>query len=239
MFKKILYRLFLPLVVFSFLIYFKRCPIFSISNFGSFLNEFLNGRILGSYWFIYVLMGLYLATPFLQKMCKNLDKHDYKIILIYSVIVMSLLPIFKHYAIFSITSDFSIPLISSYVTYYLLGNYFFNYDIKISSKKEKILLISAIIILIFGTIMTYYDFNNLKYTEFFYGTISRITVLIPTICIVYFCRKYFEKNNFSSDNEKKIILVSSTTFGIYLIHAFFIGNTDFIYNFLTNTLKIW
>lgn len=239
MIKKTIMRLLIPMLFFSIIIHFKRIPILSIENILNFIDLFLKNQILGTYWFIYALMGLYLATPFLQKICKNMTEKDYRIFMLYALIFVMIVPIFKRYDIFVLASEFNIPLMSSYIIYYIIGNYIFNYDIKTNKKQDTYIIILSIIVLVLGTVMTYVDCNILNLNDYYYVDMNRITVYIPSIMIAYLMRKKIEKINISEQKEAKILSISATTFGVYLVHALFIDNCKFIYTFMTNTLSIW
>lgn len=238
MIKKTITRLLIPMLFFSIIIHFKRYPILNFENIVNFIQLFCKNQILGTYWFIYALMGLYLATPFLQKICKSMKKQDYKIFILYTIIFVATIPIFKRYNIIELSQDFNIPLISTYVAYYIIGNYIFNFDIKTTKKQDIILIVSSILLLIFGTVMSYVDQSVLNYTDYYYASMHRITVFIPSITTVYIARKYLENKQISSKIESNILKISSTTFGVYLIHALFIDNCKFIYNFMLNKLTI-
>ena len=72
MFRKIIFRILVPLILFSALLYFKENRECSLTNLIKFFNKLLAGKILEHYWFLYTLIGLYLAIPFIRKMILNL-----------------------------------------------------------------------------------------------------------------------------------------------------------------------
>lgn len=239
MIRKTFFRLIVPLFIFSIIIYFKRTPTFTIDNSIKFIKDFLGNKILGNYWFIYALIGLYLATPFLQKMCKNMNEKDYKYFIIYTVLVIIVFPNLKHYNIISLAPEFTIPLISTYVSYYILGNYFINHKINLSKKEEIALIVCTIFTLILGVIMTYVDQAKLQFKEYYYGNFNTITVFLLTICIIYFILKFFDNKEFGDKSKRLITTFSGATFGVYLSHGILLGHTKFIYIFLERNLNLF
>ena len=81
--KKIV-RVFIPLFCLSLLIYTKETTSFSLWQF---LLLFLKDPIKVPYWYLYMLIPIYLMTPFIQKMIQNFKKIDY---LVFSTIVLLL-----------------------------------------------------------------------------------------------------------------------------------------------------
>ena len=56
--KKTITRLFIPLLLFSALIYFKDHMELSLQNFYNFIVDFLQEDIMQHYWFLYSLIGI-------------------------------------------------------------------------------------------------------------------------------------------------------------------------------------
>lgn len=71
-FKRI-WRVFVPLFLLSLLLYIKE-NTFTNFSFSLFLQHFLKDPIVQPYWYLYMLISLYLMTPFIQKMVKNFEK---------------------------------------------------------------------------------------------------------------------------------------------------------------------
>lgn len=238
MIKKTITRLLLPMLFFSLIIHLKRNPVVDFKNLISFIELFCKNEILSTYWYIYALMGLYLATPFLQKLCKNMKDKDYNVFILYTLVLISIIPILKRYQIIVLAPEFTIPLISTYVAYFIIGNYILNADIKTTKKQENIMVSIIMSILLFGVLMTYLDHKYFDFNDYYFSSMNIITVFIPSILIAYLTRKKLEKFQFSSTIENMIINIGSKTFGIYLIHALFIDNFKFIYDGLIDIFYV-
>ena len=229
--KKIFFRLLIPLLVISIIIYFKRTPIFNLENIINFVKEFLNAEILLPLWFLYSLIGMYICTPFLRKMVKNMEDKDFKILFAIWIIATGIIPIISYYTQIKITNYFIIPIIGRYIPYYLLGYYMFERNAIKTTKKGLILVsILGLVSLIFSVVLTYFDIKIFQKETMFLDKVDYINLIIMTFSVCYIVKYIFENRKFSEKVEKLIVNISSTTFGIYIIHGVLIGHFQFIYN---------
>ena len=175
-----------------------------------------------SYWFIKTYVFLYLLSPFLNILIKNLKQKDYKKLLIILTVIVSVLPYVTGHQLF----DNNGYTLYSFVYLYLLGAYLREYPVlkKVSMKKSTLRIV--LLSIFFGCAILNYAItslsqhfinvnslfteiaNNLNYVKFDY---SNTIVIVQTIA--YFL--FFETLNIKSNI---INFVSKLTFGIYLIH---------------------
>ena len=102
-YMKRLLKICLPLYIYSliYLFIFKynyNLEFFMPLNFLKAVKTITEGNVFFHLWFAYMIIGIYLCTPFLKKMCQSLtDKECINLtILIFSIsIIMCLLPTFK------------------------------------------------------------------------------------------------------------------------------------------------
>ena len=66
----------------------------------------------------------------------------------------------------------------------------------------------------------------------FLDQLNYLSIMIPTINIVYIVRYIFDGKLVNKRIFDFIVAVSSTTFGIYLIHGVLLGKLKVIYNFM-------
>lgn len=233
--NKIVCRLLIPLFVVSFLAYFKLNPIFTFENLLNFFRAFCNADVLLSYWFIYSLIGMYICTPFLRKMVKNMDKKDFLIFFSIFIIVTGILPIFSYYTNVKITEYFVVPIIGRWIPYYLLGYFMFEKnEIKSTNKGAIIATAIGIISLIISVVLTYLDVKYKQTPTMFLDKVDYINLFALTVSIAYLIKYFFENKVFSGTISKIIINISECTFGMYLIHHILIGRYEYIYKFLEN-----
>lgn len=237
--KKIIVRILIPLIIFSAVIYFKKSPIISYQNIKSFIWAFLTCNILQYYWFLYSLIALYIMTPFLRKMIKNFEYKDYIIFISIWILIQGIIPILEHYTKFKVTNNFAIQIVQGYLGYYILGYFLFNiFDIKKNKSNFIIVLVGFIIDIVISTLITYIDMknSNFKVYDVFLDRLNHITIIIPSVCIVYIFLYLYKNTVFSNTTNKMITAISSTTFGIYLIHGVLIDRFKNLYDFLANFL---
>lgn len=231
MLKKIFFRIVVPLVLFSAIRYFKDYRQISLRNFMRFLKNLLSAKILIHYWFLYALMGLYLIIPFIRKMILNFENKDYIIFFTIWIGFSGILPIIQHYGAFTITSNFDIPLVAGYIGYLILGHYMLNY-ININKNKKKLFINIIILVLsiIVSTIITYFENMRINQTTVFLDKLNYISIILPTINIVYITRYIFENIKPKEKIENLIINIGATTFGIYLTHWMILGKVQYLMN---------
>lgn len=174
------------------------------------------------FWYLYMLIGLYIMTPFLKKMIRQFENKDYIIFLSIWFAVSCLVPFINLIYKVEVASYFKIPIFTGYLGFYILGFYLDN--LKIDSK----LLKWAIIILI-GTIslsvfMTLHYSSSIGKTWTLLDQVLMAPIAISSlslfIIIKYIALKYsIQINKF----ENIIINLSTSTFGIYIVHMLVIS----------------
>lgn len=178
-----------------------------------------------SHWFIRVFIPLYIFSPFINKLIKNLSQKDYLKLLGALFIVMSVIPF--------VLGDASFPNsgLSLYqlVYCYLIGGYLKKYPIeksyifkRCSKQLFQIILVGIFIFCVLLNLCLYTTVYSLKDVNNLFGEIFRIlngsiifysSPIVMIQSVAYFL--FFSTLNIKS---KVINFISSLTFGIYLIH---------------------
>lgn len=180
------------------------------------IGPFISGKPYYHLWYIYMIPFLYMVTPYLRILFKNITKGEFKFLLL----------LFFAYAIFNQFSGFYINprryyiFINSfmlYLGYYAFGGYLKIYGIPKTNSFLLLFLFSL------STLITVFGVFFLK-NEYFYWNLSP-TVVIQSISALLLIIKYF---NFDIFGKTEILAYYS--FGVYLVHAFFID----IFRFLIN-----
>ena len=223
-FKKRLIKILIPFLfwaifMFGWKIVTKQINILNFSGWKDWVNAFFANKEEGIYYFLFEILGVYLTMPLLSL----LTKKEYRKTLWFTVALFftfnSLLPnilgLFKIYW----NGAFGIR-ISGYLIYVILG-YLLSTE-NLSNKQKNIVYIGAIIGLIYRFVTTFILSKNS-------GTVIKTTWgYFAWHCILLSCAVFiFIKSlNFSKKLEKKtrvtkvLAIVSSCSFGIYLIHIF-------------------
>lgn len=188
-------------------------------------------------WYMPMIIGIYIALPFVSIILKKVTFKAIKIPLILSIVVFSVLPsVNVILSIFGLSNYFVLLDLSflggTYGIYILLGYYIANKNILKSISSKKLILL---FIAFFGITVYIQSLSNTDYV--YYVWYDFITLLICGILLFELLNRLKIKNN-------QIIFftnyISRIGFAIYLIHIIFIEiYGKWILNFLIiNPLKV-
>lgn len=222
-FCKRVWRVLVPLVIVSAIyswMYGENIGDFVLALFTNFNGDY-NPYWL---WYLYMLMGLYIITPFLQKMIKNFKEKDFKWFILLFVIIVSIFNILPLVSLVlfgesrHINSDFAGLLFPVAIGYYVTGYYLSK---KVITKKMNIIsLIVLLVSVLLGSIFIYYClfYKNLTYDEVI--NYAFITVAIPALCVFIILKYYLNKELKSKKLTNLLVNSSLSVFGVYLFHVF-------------------
>lgn len=188
-------------------------------------KEILNNFLAGDYhlWFMYMIVGLYVATPIIRKLVDKKSTMHYFLIIwfVFCLVInfIKLIPSVGNYA-FTALSLFKISVAVEYSGYYVLGYYLHNYEIKKPTR------ISIYILAILGTIgmalvTIYTSFESDQNVTKYLGYLLPMTA-IQSIAVFFFIQKVFKHLNPSKKMQKTIYTLSKISFGVYLSHLIII-----------------
>lgn len=182
-----------------------------------FAAAILNGPVYYHLWFIYILLGLYLVTPFLGSIIVQADYKTVAKFVIFSIIIYTFVPILRYFRIDESLYAYLVPFwLVYFISGYLLKRFLAQYE----NPSVKILLgiyaVCAIAIFFLSFFKedfassNYFIFDPRPYDSniFMYGASTAI------FCLV--C-KYF-----TFHPPALIKFIADRSYGIYLSHAFFL-----------------
>lgn len=215
---KCIIRVLIPLIVVSFALYLKDVGVKNINIF-NFLRDFINTPYVLPFWYLYLLMGLYLVIPFIQKMLKNFKNIDYLYFIIVFLLVPSLLSLFSIYFNFKYSFYFTLAFFPMAIGVLIAGNYIS----KLKLKKTYAYVSALVFILSYiGMFLSMYlPFLQNKTISYTLDTWTSFPVLLMALSFIYIIRYLFENKKWSNKTVRVITNIASTTFGIYLIHLIF------------------
>lgn len=194
------------------------------------IGEFIKGYY--HLWFVYLIIGLYLIVPLLRLWVKNENKRyiEYFIILsiIFTYIIPQIIAIGSNYSMFFaylndiIEKNLQLKYVGGYTTYFILGWYIHNYDIK----HKKIIYFLGTLGLIVSIIGTYILSASTGKVQQMYENLS-INVLFQSVAIFIFIKERFINKN--DINNKLVMNIARNSLVIYAIHVLII---TIIYNVL-------
>lgn len=158
-------------------------------------------------WFVFVLLGIYLATPILRKWIKHATQHEILYVLILWIITLIIgMPWLKNYA-----PKINLSFFTGYIGYFILGHYLSTIHFK--SRFIPILFIAlGLFITVFGTY--YFTAKNMLFYHYFYEYLCLNTLLVSFGVFVLF-------NKISAPNahiKTFFFKLNQCSFGMYLIH---------------------
>jgi len=160
-------------------------------------------------WYVYMIIGLYLIIPLVNKWILNSTKNELIYFLLIWVFVLLLaLPVFN-----KLTTKIDLRYFSGYLGYLILGYFLYQFV----NLKRKLGLLIFLVGFLFTMIATYYisaaenDFN-----EKFYKFLS-INVVVASSGIFILFKNIIIKNK---GIQKVILVLSKYSYGVYLSHIF-------------------
>lgn len=188
-----------------------------ILNFGYYFKNLLEGTVYWHMWFMYMIIAVYAMTPILRVYVVNADPKNIMYFLMVIFLSTSVLGVVEKFFAFQFNSFYQIEPIGGYLGYFLLGYYIHNFNIMDSIKKCFYLGAGVSIgLIVYGTFYLTKS-NNGVLDEYFYSYTNPF-VLLVSIAIFLFIKNVswivFDNSSFI----KIVFAVSSSSFGIYIIH---------------------
>lgn len=227
MYKKYIGRMIVPFLFWSFIYAVATTNSAILSAKPEAITIVLKRTIEGhaQYWYLYMLVGLYIITPFVKRMLAVISKKELEYFLILSFIFSGIVPYLGYFHIpiiqelSIVMNKFQISFVTGYVFYFVLGYYFGNYSV---SKRFRRLSYILGVFGVLGTIFGYWYFKvELNQDgEFFQDNITAL-VICYSIAVFLFVGERFKHIQVSEKKSDLIFKISQYTFGMYLCHDSF------------------
>ena len=214
------------LIVWS-IIYYLINNNFNIINFSStIVNSIVNAYMTSRHlWFMYAIIGLYIALPFIQSMCKNLTKEQENIFIILWTIlsgsIVIFIPLARIITKTNIDISYPIPIINSayYLGYFISGYIIYERlkEHKTNKKHNIFLILFYVLSSLIKALSTYFITiaqNKVFDTMMWYRSIFIVIASISIFSLIII--------NESKIKNPIILKLSKYSFGIYLIHMIFL-----------------
>ncbi len=217
-------------------IYFLHNNDFRLDNLGkSAANSLLNANETSRHlWFMYAIIGIYIALPFIQNMCKNMSRTLENLFLIlwfaFSGLIVIGVPLIRWITKTDVDITYPIPIINSayYLGYFIIGHILYErFKDTIANRKKNLLCIgtylASTLISILVTCLVTAQTNEVYDPMTWYRSI-----FIALAACAIFILIIINKQKFGSEI---ILTFSNRSFGIYLIHMLFL-------NYITDNINI-
>lgn len=202
-FKKRILNILPIFLVFNIIyIYFGKIPIIPV----------LKGKIISAphFWYIYMILGLYLLTPWLQKVLKYGEKETLFVVFLWFLCNI-LNPYLQYFNLAEI--PFSNFPLTGFIGYYILGYFVKKYDNKVKSTS----FILIIVIYILGFLISFFSTKYVlvvtgKRVSDFFDKNSLGTFIMTISFFVFWCKFNFSKR------DRIIKIVAESTYFAFLVH---------------------
>ena len=179
----------------------------------SMLKAIYLGNVEIHLWFLYILIGIYLAVPILRVFVSAASRRDLTYFVILWFVATPLFELAQR--MLGLQTALVIPVVTGYVGYFMMGYLLAELQL---GRYGRILSVAGIIL---AVAVTFVGTNLLSaraapIDAYFYSYFSPPTVL-ATICGFFLLKDLGQKLGKAG---RLVRMVSATSFGIYLIHIF-------------------
>jgi len=169
-------------------------------------------------WYFYMLLGIYIVTPFIRILVQNLEKKQVELLLLIWIIFRFILPGAAGQFNIWFNYDFSIGIQQNfpdlYIGYFILGYYLHVYGAPLKSKKLGLWFFIISVLQAFASAAIYTKVGS--YQELVISPYSITVLFQATIFFLWI------KNRERKTIPRWMQLISTASFGIYLIHPLLI-----------------
>ena len=212
--RKYIFKYTLVIVVFCWMfsfieVFFETRVITTKVILSSFLNM-IQGKSWAHMWYMYTLLGMMFLVPILRFVARYADKKTIDFILISGIVFLSIVPTFEAYTEFKIGVVFPVSII--YPLYMLLGYWVDKEICKLKRKNCIFIFVSCLFALIaLSVLQQHFNYSRM------YAAYNSPLILLFAVCIFGLIRNSVFREN------KLILELDKLSFGVYIIHMFWIN----------------
>jgi len=215
-YKKRLPKLLLPLLVWSVVYYvYKIGPehLFSHASLEDFLAQLLTAKIIGNFWFLYMLLGVYLSAPFLQILLHATTRSQQWLFVGLSLGLPGFVLLWQPLLALRFGVEYSI--FSSYVGYFVLGHLL--QTAEPAQRKGRLLLFSLYLAMVLLTFFCQWSVQQRSSAyQFIFLEYTMLNIAVMSAAVFMLLRSVPLPG--SPKWRNRIATVGKATYGIYLVH---------------------
>jgi surface polysaccharide O-acyltransferase-like enzyme len=213
-YKKRFMRIGLPMILgtiiyFAWAVFLSRQPLTSI--------DVLKGVLMGSsghLWFLYLLIGLYMVTPFLRILVKYMDRRKFLYLLIIWLVGNVAVPFINQFASFGYNPVMFV--ITGWVGYFLLGAYLV--QVKVKRWVAAVGLVAGLGSTLFGSWLLSAA-AGIKYVNYFHEPLNLTLIVASTSMFLLLTAIPKTKiENINPTLKTALHWISKNTLPIYIFH---------------------
>ena len=173
-----------------------------------------------------MISGLYIVTPILRQIAKDERVTIYflglGVVFVYVAETLNLFPLIIRNKFLAISNQLNVQLVGGFSCYFLWGYWLSRHILSPIARKTIYImgLLAAIGTVVINGLAGYY-FNVTG--EWMYNYLLP-NVLMMSTAVFVFCQYNFQCGELSAKWQSRIGLIGKWSFGVYLVHAFFLSN---------------
>lgn len=197
-------------------------------------SGFIKEVLFGHYhlWFMFMLIGLYMIVPLLNKIVANKKTAWYFVILsfvfVFAIPQLTEIAGFKFSGVSNIVnalvSRLQLHMILGYSGYFVLG-YLLNETV-IKKKHRRLIYLSGLLGIVLTIVLTSVFSVAMQSPKTTFFANPTINILMVSVAVFVFAKTHLNKPLLSERKQNFLLFFSKCSFGIYLIHPFFIETLD-------------
>jgi surface polysaccharide O-acyltransferase-like enzyme len=180
------------------------------------LREIVQGPVYTHFWFVYMLLGLYLATPILRLFVRVAGPEDRRYFLVLWLVTVSLLPLLRRFANLEIGIGFVVT--TGFVGYFLLGYHL--RDVVLGPRQMAAALTAFVLLTAFTAIASWaVSARAGAFEEFFYGNLTPNVIAMSACAFLVLRALPYERFAVRTPRAFAVMrVVAEASFTIYLLH---------------------
>lgn len=178
------------------------------------------------FWFMFVMLGLYIVTPYLRKLVATSSKDELRNLLCIWAFFSIVVPVLKTYNfdgnLVNLIERTKMIYCTGYFGYYFLGYYMSKYEVwKRQSVGVYLLFLMSMVLTVSFTFQIE-SLNGMR-NDFWQDNFSPTVVLTAmTLFSIFKNLEDYLNRIFNEKMKHRIVILANASFGVYLIHDLFI-----------------
>ncbi|MBQ2819076.1 MAG: acyltransferase family protein [Clostridia bacterium] len=209
-------RVAVPLLFFSALYFF-----FASDNSGGiipFFKALLRDPLGTHFWYLYMLLGLYFAVPFMARAVKGAKNSELAVFVAVFLLIPSVAKLTNVYLGITFSRYFEEGLLPVAIAYLVAGALLSRIKL---SRLYLWLAVAIYALSISGFALSIYlPYKESGFLNYDLDSWEALPVVLSSLCLFYIIRYLFENKPIGDKSAKIISEISATTFGIYIIHPY-------------------
>ena len=205
-----------------------------------FMITIYTSKMATAYWYLYAYLAYILVIPFLRLLNENMKQnhYEYLILLVFALRIWGSIQLLLWGGNIVLNSSFSFYITSDFFFFPLVGYYLDQYKL---GKKRSSIKIRMLIVSLLAVALSCISVNRWCEVlgEWKEGTCQNFLNSFPfifAICLFWYIKDIFDRNNCPIKVKKSIRLLGEGTFGVFLFEGICRNITDFVYTELYNNI---